>query len=73
MSLDWNGKNLMSMYVDKSMENENEIVLIEGGSECIMTIRNTIGDTEGNLCDKILILNIHHIVRDEANIKQTQL
>eukprot|EP00751_Fragilariopsis_kerguelensis_P020402 CAMPEP_0170902806 /NCGR_PEP_ID=MMETSP0734-20130129/49308_1 /TAXON_ID=186038 /ORGANISM="Fragilariopsis kerguelensis, Strain L26-C5" /LENGTH=554 /DNA_ID=CAMNT_0011297707 /DNA_START=233 /DNA_END=1895 /DNA_ORIENTATION=- len=43
---------VMSVYVDKSMENETETVMVADGANCTLTIRNSTGDTTHGLVIK---------------------
>ena len=41
--LDCNGKIVISIVIDESMENETETVMVEDGANCTMTVQYAIG------------------------------
>ena len=59
--LDCNGKNVISIYVDESMENATETVMVENGANCTMTVQNTTGDIDW-IGDKTSILHINYTI-----------
>ncbi|OEU06031.1 L domain-like protein [Fragilariopsis cylindrus CCMP1102] len=38
--IDCDGSNVLNIYVDKSMENQTETIMVNDGADCTMTIRN---------------------------------
>ena len=54
-----NGKNVISIYVDKSIESADATEMIEDGAYCIMTVLNGIPDAI-LFPDKIQILYINY-------------
>ena len=59
LSFDCNGKNVMSIVVDKSMENGTETVMVEDKANCTMSIQNKTDDSEILLNNKVPILYIN--------------
>ena len=47
-SLDCNGKNVMTAYIDESMVNRNETILVEDGATCTLFVRNSTS-TDGDI------------------------
>jgi hypothetical protein len=41
LSIDCDESNILSIYVDKSMEYQNETIMVNDGADCTMTISNT--------------------------------
>ena len=41
LTVDCNGRNVLSIYIDESMRNKSETVWIEDGAHCTVTARNT--------------------------------
>ena len=41
MSLDCNGRNVMTVYVDKSMVDRKQTAMVEDGAQCNLVVRNT--------------------------------
>ena len=41
MSLDCDGKNVMTVYVDNSMVNQSQTVMVEDGAQCTLVVRST--------------------------------
>jgi len=72
--LDCNGKIVISIVIDESMENETETVMVKDGANCILTVRNSTSDTE-EFKDKTPILHIKYTIfhGDEASIKQNPI
>ena len=58
MSLDCNGKNVMTVYLDNSMVNKSQTVMVEDGAECTLVIRNTT--TNFGIVDD----DYYYVVRD---------
>jgi hypothetical protein len=46
--IDCDGSNVLNIYVDKSMENQTETIMVSDGADCTMTIRN-----DGSVDDSI--------------------
>ena len=69
--LDCNGKNVISVFVDKTMENANETVMIEDGANCTMTVQKSAGDSEylWNI-EPTIHINYTIFHGDEASIAQ---
>eukprot|EP00531_Pseudo-nitzschia_arenysensis_P016925 CAMPEP_0116121006 /NCGR_PEP_ID=MMETSP0329-20121206/3473_1 /TAXON_ID=697910 /ORGANISM="Pseudo-nitzschia arenysensis, Strain B593" /LENGTH=1333 /DNA_ID=CAMNT_0003614803 /DNA_START=191 /DNA_END=4192 /DNA_ORIENTATION=+ len=45
-SLDCDGKNVMTAYIEESMVNKSQTVMVEDGVKCILVIRNTTTDID---------------------------
>jgi len=57
--LDCDDKNVLSIYISESMENQTETVMVEDGSNCTLTIRNNTAfrDIDSPTNDPILFVD----------------
>ena len=75
LTFDCNDKNVMTIVVDKSMENETETVMVEDGANCTINIQNTTGDSETLLNNIFPILHINYTTfhGDKASIEKNPI
>ena len=72
--LDCNGNNMISIFVEESMENASETIMVEDGANCIMTVQNTTGGSK-SIFDKTPILHINYTVfhGDKTSMKHNPI